>query len=191
MHTWDHDDVIKWKHFPRYWPFARRIPRSPVTELPAQRPVTRSFDVLFDPCLNKRLGKQSWDWWFETPSRPLWRHCNAQVSIGSCNGLVLSGNKSLLEPMLTQIYVTRWKRDIFAISNFVRFGLKVSDMCSMMPTVVILFIHVFIHTLINWFIYLFHVMINECSTIRNVTVSKLIATLYVFMANVQTSMLMK
>ena len=25
-----HDDVIKWKHFPRYWPFARRIHRSPV-----------------------------------------------------------------------------------------------------------------------------------------------------------------
>ena len=24
-----------------------------------------------------RLSKQSWDWWFETPSRPLWRHCNA------------------------------------------------------------------------------------------------------------------
>ena len=25
-----HDDVIKWKHFPRYWPFARRIHQSPV-----------------------------------------------------------------------------------------------------------------------------------------------------------------
>ena len=25
-----HDDVIKWKHFPRYWPFVRRIHRSPV-----------------------------------------------------------------------------------------------------------------------------------------------------------------
>ena len=24
-----HDDVIKWKHFPRYWPFVRGIPRSP------------------------------------------------------------------------------------------------------------------------------------------------------------------
>ena len=23
-----HDDVIKWKHFPRYWPFVRRIHRS-------------------------------------------------------------------------------------------------------------------------------------------------------------------
>ena len=25
-----HDDVIKWKHFPRYWPFVRGIQRSPV-----------------------------------------------------------------------------------------------------------------------------------------------------------------
>ena len=23
-----HDDVIKWKHFPRYWPFVRGIHRS-------------------------------------------------------------------------------------------------------------------------------------------------------------------
>ena len=42
-------------------------------EFPAQRPVTRSFDVLFDLRLNKRLSKQWWCWWFETPSRPLWR----------------------------------------------------------------------------------------------------------------------
>ena len=26
----DYDDVIKWKHFPRYWPFVRGIHRSPV-----------------------------------------------------------------------------------------------------------------------------------------------------------------
>ena len=49
---------------------------SPVPgEFPAQRPVTRSFDVFFDLCLNKRLSKQYWGWWFETPSRSLWRHC--------------------------------------------------------------------------------------------------------------------
>ena len=48
-------------------------------EFPAQRPVTRSFDVFFDLCLNKRLRKQSWGWWFETLSRPLWRHCNVRV----------------------------------------------------------------------------------------------------------------
>ena len=28
--TLTHDDVIKWKHFPRYWPFVRGIHRSPV-----------------------------------------------------------------------------------------------------------------------------------------------------------------
>ena len=41
---------------------------SPVTgEFPAQRPVTRSLDIFFDLRLNKRLSKQSWGWWFETP----------------------------------------------------------------------------------------------------------------------------
>ena len=45
---------------------------SPVTgEFPAQRSVTRSFDVIFDLHRNKRLTKQWRGWWFETPSRPL------------------------------------------------------------------------------------------------------------------------
>ena len=55
---------------------------SPVTgEFPVQRPVTQSFDVFFDLCLNKWLSKQWWGWWFETVSCPLWRHCNG---IGCC-----------------------------------------------------------------------------------------------------------
>ena len=50
---------------------------SPVPgEFPAQRPVTRSFDVFFDRYPNKRLSKQSWGWWFEMPSRSLWRRRN-------------------------------------------------------------------------------------------------------------------
>ena len=54
---------------------------SPVPgEFPAQRPVTRSFDVFFDLRLNKRLSKKSWGLWFETPSRPLWRHSEEQIS---------------------------------------------------------------------------------------------------------------
>ena len=53
---------------------------SPVIgEFPAQRPVTRSFDIFFDLRLNKRLSKQCWGWWFETPSRPLWRNCNCEA----------------------------------------------------------------------------------------------------------------
>ena len=39
-------------------------------------PVTRSFDVFFDLRLNKRLSKQPWGWWFETPAWSLWRHRN-------------------------------------------------------------------------------------------------------------------
>ena len=51
---------------------------SPVSgEFPAQWPVTRSFGVFFDLRLNERLSKQSWGWWFETPSSPFWRHSNA------------------------------------------------------------------------------------------------------------------
>ena len=49
-------------------------------EFPTQRLVTRSFDVFFDLCLNKRLSKQPWGWWFETLSRSLWRHCNGPYS---------------------------------------------------------------------------------------------------------------
>ena len=53
------------------------VGNSPVTgEFPSQRAVTRSFDIFFDLCLNKRLSKQSSGWWFETPLCSLWRHCN-------------------------------------------------------------------------------------------------------------------
>ena len=43
-------------------------------------PHTKASDVelwcFLNLLLNKRLSKHSWGWWFETPSRPLWRHCN-------------------------------------------------------------------------------------------------------------------
>ena len=62
---------------------------SPVSgEFPAQMPVTRSFDVFFDLHPNKRLIKQWWGWWFETPSCPLWRHRNARVCCVSTRLLV-------------------------------------------------------------------------------------------------------
>ena len=60
--------------------------------IPLKRPVTRSFDDFFYLGLNKRLSKQSRGWWFKTPSRPLWRHCNViavlvVVIIIHCHGL--------------------------------------------------------------------------------------------------------
>ena len=87
-----HDDVIKWKHLPRYWPFVRGIHRSTVTgEFPAQMPAMRSFEVFFDLRLNKRLSKQWRDWLFETQSRPLWRHCIDPTST-MCNLLEYHNN---------------------------------------------------------------------------------------------------
>ena len=65
-----HDDAIKWKPFPRYWPFPRRIPRSRVNS--PHKGQWRGALMFY--LLSKRLSKQSWGWWFVTPSRPLWRH---------------------------------------------------------------------------------------------------------------------
>ena len=53
-------------------------------EFSAQRLETRSFDVFFDLCLNKPLSKHRWGWWFETLSRPLWRHFNEQCWNSQC-----------------------------------------------------------------------------------------------------------
>ena len=75
---------------------------SPVTaEFPAQRTVTRSFDVFFDLRLNKRLSKQSWGWWFETPSPSLWRHCNVY--------------RQLLWPEAPAPCLTRWRHDTLSV----------------------------------------------------------------------------
>ena len=71
-HTW-------WRHQMEtfFALLALCVGNSPVTgEFPSQRPVTRSFDIFFDLHLNKWLSKESWGWWFETPSHSLWRHCN-------------------------------------------------------------------------------------------------------------------
>ena len=75
-----HEDVIKMETFPRYWTFVRIIHWSPVNS-PHKWPVTLSFDIFFDLRLNKRLSKQSWGWWFETLSRPLWCHHNDTTKV--------------------------------------------------------------------------------------------------------------
>ena len=92
----NHDDVIKRKHFPRLLAICAGNSLAS-GEFPAQRPVTRSFDVFF-LCLNKRLRKQSWGWWFETLSRLLWRHCNISLDIRAApKGWIDIWNESCLK----------------------------------------------------------------------------------------------
>ena len=53
----NHDDVIKWKLFPRLWPFVWGIHRSPHK---SQWCGALMFSLI--RALNKRSGKQSWGW---------------------------------------------------------------------------------------------------------------------------------
>ena len=73
LHEGDRSPATWWRHQIETFSALLAIcaGNSPVTgEFPAQRPVMRSFDAFFDPRLIKRLSKQWWGWWFETPSFP-------------------------------------------------------------------------------------------------------------------------
>ena len=77
--TLKHTDRTWWRHQMETFSalLALYAGNSPVTgEFPSQRLVTRGFEAFSDLRLNKRLSKQSRRRWFETPSRPFWRHCN-------------------------------------------------------------------------------------------------------------------
>ena len=72
MHRFALASVSWWRHQMETFSalLALCVGNSPVTaEFPSQRPVTRDFDVFFDPRLNKRLSEYSWGRWFETLSR--------------------------------------------------------------------------------------------------------------------------
>ena len=81
-------------------------------EFPAQRLVTQSFDVFFDLRLNKRLSKQSWCWWFETPSHSLWRHCND----GWLTLLAASPEDSIYY-RLTETLLSNYSSDVFPMTD--------------------------------------------------------------------------
>ena len=78
-------------------------------EFPTQRPVTRSFDGVFDLPLNKRLSKQPGGWWFETLSWSLWRQCN--------------------EDVLLKDFVKTWSREIRSLNYPIafKFGRRISN----------------------------------------------------------------
>ena len=69
-----HDDVIKWKHFPRYWPFVRGIHRWPVNSLHKGQWHGYLMFSLICAWINGWVNNREAG--FKTPSRSLWRHCN-------------------------------------------------------------------------------------------------------------------
>ena len=86
---------MTWKHFKHYWPVVRESTNTwgrqmetfsallalcvgnspPPVNFPhkGQWRGTTMFSLI---CARINLSKQSWGWWSETPSRPLWRHRN-------------------------------------------------------------------------------------------------------------------
>ena len=69
------NDVIKWKHYPHYWPFVWGIHQPPVKS-PHKGQWRRTLMFSLICALNKWLSKQPWGWWFETSLPSLWCHCN-------------------------------------------------------------------------------------------------------------------
>ena len=126
---------------------------SPVTgEFPQQRPVMRNFDVFYLR-LNKRLGKQSWGWWFETPSCWWWCHCNgdadvvnksfqnANVSISTRHYGIMDWGSVLAPKYLSCIFCPndlKTRLDTHATYNsntvyMVQFGVVIRSLCSDSP----------------------------------------------------------
>ena len=97
-----HDDVIKWKYFPRYWPFVRGIHRLPVNSPHKGQWRGALMFSLICACMNDWV--HSWGWWFETPSLPLWCHSNelalpdisSTISELDTNGCPLGNSKFIL-----------------------------------------------------------------------------------------------
>ena len=111
-----HDDVIKWKYFPRYWPFVRGIHQPPVNS-PHKGPWPGAlmFSLI---CV---LRRQSWGWWFETLSRPLWRHCNVKghpfhpwwFGTSKVDTLTASTSTGALEAVAFTSQKWAWRSSIF------------------------------------------------------------------------------
>ena len=73
----DHDGVIKGKHFPRYWPFMRGIHRSRVNSPHIGQWRGALMFSLPYAWINGWVNNREPG---EAPSRPLWHHCNVEVS---------------------------------------------------------------------------------------------------------------
>ena len=98
------DDVIKLKIFPCYWPFVRGIHRSPVHSPHKGQWREALMFSLICTWINGWV-KQSWGWWFESLSRPLWRHYdNGDYSLVLRSIGATSSQFYTLVPLVLQSY---------------------------------------------------------------------------------------
>ena len=110
----NHDDVIKWKHFPRYWPFVQGIHRSPVNSPHKdQRSGALMFSMIYAWIYSWAKNGEAVD----LRRYPLGRHCNVNIYIS-----VLLNFTSLLDIDFFNLCLTksnRWYNPLtFNISFF-------------------------------------------------------------------------
>ena len=103
-----HDDVIKWKHFPRYWPFVRGIPRSPVNS--PHKGQWRGALMCSSICawINRWVNNRE--------AGDLRRHRAHYDAIVMCDimGYSLKSQLSLRRfTMKTQYWASTWKQNLF------------------------------------------------------------------------------
>ena len=116
--TWTcHDDVIKRKHFPHYWPFVRGFHWSLVVSPHKWQRCGWSFDFFLYPrgnawANNRNAGD------LRPPSRSLWRHCNGvpKRSITLSFGGTTSPNTFRLSGL--RVYQKEWLL-VFIIGHFI------------------------------------------------------------------------
>ena len=122
--TKSHDDVIKWKHFPCYWPLVRGIHRSLVNS-PHKGEWRGALMLSLICALNKRLSKQWWGWWFETHRTHydvtvihvlflLWKTTSLDrphisvVSIYSFHSIILQSSHHVVPPSCSFVFWGSW-----------------------------------------------------------------------------------
>ena len=102
-----------WRHqmetYSAFLAFVREIHRWPVNS-PHKGQWRGALMFSLICTLNKQLSKQSWGWWFETPSRSLWRHCNDEYGNDeSTNFYVITTVMIILSRLQSVATGKRWK----------------------------------------------------------------------------------
>ena len=70
--------------------------------------------------LNKRLSKQSWGWWLETPLLPLWRKCNViwyglDIHFSNVKWVSLRLKSPTIRPFVQKLFQTNMNENIKAL----------------------------------------------------------------------------
>ena len=123
-----HDNAIKWKHFPRYWPFVQGIHRSPANSPHKDQWRKALMFSLICAWINDWVNKL-WSWWFEADSSPLCHH-NEKSAVVVGKDYIVEGDHHLWKrpqpsPTYAQKTLHNWP---IRVRFIVSFTIPVNDL---------------------------------------------------------------